>query len=403
MKQTRFYLTNIPPPYERVILAGVLTNNDDEELFDVDLKEMKMLCATAGAVVYDTVVQKREAPTASTYIGKGKLLEICELMKKHNCQTLVIDAQLSPGQIRNIEKIVQAKIIDRAQLILDIFAKHAKTTEAKIQVELAQMKTLYPRLTHAWTHFSQQVGGIGTKGPGEKQLEVDRRLIKKRINELTSKLKQIEKSRSVQRKMRENMFKVTLIGYTNVGKSSLLNAMSKADVFVENRLFATLDTSTKRVYIPEYGEIIVSDTVGFLRKLPPHLVASFRGTLEVVCEADLLLIVMDASSSWSDQQLATVNQVLFDLNAHKIPHLLIFNKVDLVKDNIERKKLEVKYPDALLISAFSKNDIMLLKKRIAEIIKNYKREESGFLALEKKVKHLNRDPNAPQGLPWEEK
>lgn len=296
MKTTRVFDTDFPPPSERVILAGLFTGGTDPELFEIDMKEMKMLCATAGATIAETVVQRRDAPVSSTYIGTGKLVEICALMKKHRCKTVIIDAQLSPGQVRNIEKIVEGKVIDRAQLILDIFAKHARTNEARIQVELAQMKTLYPRLTHAWTHFSQQVGGIGTKGPGEKQLEVDRRLIQKKISDLNGKLKVIEKSRATQRKSRAGEFKVTLVGYTNVGKSCLLNALSGADVLVQNRLFATLDTATRRTFIQGIGEIVISDTVGFLRKLPLHLVASFKGTLEVVSQADLLLIVMDAAS-----------------------------------------------------------------------------------------------------------
>jgi|WetSurMetagenome_2_1015567.scaffolds.fasta_scaffold00186_36 GTPase len=403
MKPTRLFDTNVPPATERVILAGLLTGGDDPELFEIDMKEMRMLCATAGAAIAETVAQRRDAPVASTYLGPGKLLEIRNLMARHKCRTVVIDAQLSPGQVRNIEKIVEGKVIDRGQLILDIFARHARTNEARIQVELAQMKTLYPRLTHAWTHFSQQVGGIGTRGPGEKQLEVDRRLIQKKISDLNDRLKDIEKSRATQRKSRASEFKVTLVGYTNVGKSSLLNALSGASVLVENRLFATLDTATRRTFIPGVGEIVLSDTVGFLRKLPHHLVASFRGTLEVVSRANLLLIVMDAASPWSERQLATVNEVLDGLSAGAIPRLLVFNKIDLVADPVERKRLSLAYPDALFVSALSQGDMALVKERIAEVMRNYKKETAILDIIAKKTRELAREDGPEYGLPWDRK
>jgi GTP-binding protein HflX len=401
MRPTRLFDTDIPPPTERVILAGLLTNTTDQELFDIDMKEMRMLCATAGASIIETMVQRRDAPVASTYMGPGKLAEIGALMKQHRCKTLIIDAQLSPGQVRNIEKIVEGKVIDRGQLILDIFAKHARTNEARIQVELAQMKTLYPRLTHAWTHFSQQVGGIGTKGPGEKQLEVDRRLIQKKISDLKDRLKKIEKSRATQRKSREGEFKVTLVGYTNVGKSCLLNGLSGADVLVQNRLFATLDTATRRTFIQGIGEIVISDTVGFLRKLPHDLVASFKGTLEVVSQADLLLIVMDAASPWSNLQLATVRDVLADLGAERVPQLLLFNKIDCVTDPVERKRLSVNYPDALFVSALSLPDMTMVKEHIAEIIRTYKKDAAAADIIAQKTRDLNSDPEEVIGLPWD--
>jgi GTP-binding protein HflX len=406
MKPSRLHNTDVPSPSERVILAGVLLDSQDHDVFEIDMKEMAMLCATAGARIVETVVQRREAPVASTFIGSGKLAEIKDLMHKHSCKTVIIDGQLSPGQVRNIEKVIEGKIIDRSQLILDIFAKHAKTNEARIQVELAQMKTLYPRLTHAWTHFSQQVGGIGTKGPGEKQLEVDRRIIQKKISDLNDRLKKIEKSRTTQQKSRGPSFKVTLVGYTNVGKSSLLNSLSGADLLVENKLFATLDTATRRTFIPGIGEIVISDTVGFLRKLPHHLVASFKGTLEVVSQADLLLIVMDAASDWSDLQLATVSDVLADLSASAIPRLLVFNKIDLVKDPFALKKLSVKYPDALMVSAFSKSDMRNVKEHIAGIIRTYKKETAISDIIARKTKQLSQEADETSAgsskLPWEQ-
>ena len=329
---------------EKIILAGLQTSGTDPALFEEDMHEMQLLCETAGASVVAIITQKRERPESSTYLGRGKIEEIRAVMKANDAKTLIIDAQLSPAQVRNIEKIVQGKVIDRSQLILDIFAKHARTSESRIQVELAQMRTLYPRLTHAWTHFSQQVGGIGTRGPGEKQLEIDRRLVQKKISDLKDKLKKIEKARLTQRKSRDESFRVTLVGYTNVGKSSLLNALCGADVLVENKLFATLDTSTRRVFIPGADNVVISDTVGFLRKLPHHLVASFKSTLSVVSEAQLLILMLDASSEWSEQQLQTVQSVLKELGAENTPRLIVFNKIDLVKDPFVRKQISIKHP-----------------------------------------------------------
>jgi GTP-binding protein HflX len=371
-----------PPPLERVILAGVQTPQTETDLFETDMQEMQMLCATAGAQVVAVITQKRQTPVASTYIGQGKLEEIKALMKEESCTGLVIDAALSPGQVRNIEQIIETKVIDRSQLILDIFAQHACTNEAKIQVELAQMRILYPRLTRAWSHFSQQMGGIGTRGPGEKQLEVDRRLVQKKISDLAGKLKKIEKSRITQRKSRDPYYKVTLVGYTNVGKSSLLNALSGSDVLVENKLFATLDTATRRTFIPGFGTIVISDTVGFLRKLPHQLVASFKSTLEVVAEAHLLMLIMDASSFLTDHQLKTVNEVLNELAPADIPRLLVFNKMDKVTDPFERKKLEIAYPQAVFVSALQATDMDKLKQTIAEcaVAWTQEREKDAIIA-----------------------
>lgn len=373
---------------EKVIVAGLLTSEINPDLFEEDMQEMLLLCNTAGAEVISVVNQKRDHPAASTYLGAGKLEEIGRTMKSTSAKTLVIDAQLSPGQIKNIENVIQGKVIDRGQLILDIFAKHARTNEAKIQVELAQMRLLYPRLTHAWTHFSQQVGGIGTKGPGEKQLEVDRRLVKKKISDLKEKLKKIEKNRIVQRKSRDQAFKAALVGYTNVGKSSILNALCGSEVLVENKLFATLDTSTRRAFIPGTGNIVISDTVGFIRKLPHQLIASFKSTLSVVSESDLLILVMDASSEWINQQLQTVHNVLVELNADKIPSLLVFNKIDLVQDPFLKKRLSLAYPEAIFISAFNKEDIAELKRFISQEVINFEKVKQAADIIYKKTKDL---------------
>ncbi len=375
---------------EKVVIAGLLTSDIDPELFNEDIQEMQMLSATAGATVISTIVQKRDRPATSTYIGRGKLDEIKAIMHDNGSNTLIIDAQLSPGQIKNIEKVINGKVIDRGQLILDIFAKHARTNEARIQVELAQMRTLYPRLTHAWSHFSQQVGGIGTKGPGEKQLEIDRRLVQKKIADLKEKLEKIEQDRVIQRQGRSDIFRAVLVGYTNVGKSSILNGLCGSQVLVENKLFATLDTATRRAYIPGSGTIVISDTVGFLRKLPHHLVASFRSTLSVVFEAQLLLVVVDASSEWVDQQLQTVNNVLKDLNADSIPKLLVFNKIDLVEDPFIRKKLSLSYPEGIFISAFNKEKLNSLKELIAAAVKDYEKEKKMIEIIRQKTKDQNR-------------
>ncbi len=364
-----------PKPNERVVLVGLQTSADNPILFEEDIQEMIMLCKTAGADVVEVVIQKRDKPEASTYIGKGKLAEVRGMMREQKCTSLVIDAELSPGQIRTIEQKTSGKVIDRSQLILDIFALHARTNEARIQVELAQLRTLYPRLTHAWTHFSQQVGGIGTRGPGEKQLEVDRRLVQKKISDLRAKLKKVEKSRDTQRKRRRKEFNIALVGYTNVGKSSLLNALSGADVLVENKLFATLETSTRRTFLPGVGSVVISDTVGFIRKLPHHLVASFRSTLEVVTDADLLLIIMDASSAWLSQQLSTVTEVLDDLGAHDVPRMMVLNKSDLLPDTFERKKIAIDYGNPAFVSAVEKEGIDDLKQRIADEIRQSRTEQ----------------------------
>jgi len=357
-----------PAPAEKVILASFCNGQEDPRLFDEDLAEMVMLLKTAGAEVIDVVVQNGETPKASTYLGSGKLDEIAHSMKEHGCTALVIDAELSPGQVRNIEKIIEAKVLDRNQLILDIFALHAKSNESKIQVELAQMETMYPRLTHAWSHFSKQYGGMGTRGPGEKQLEVDRRLVKKKITDLKERLEKIERSRDTQRSQRSSAVKGAIVGYTNVGKSTLLNALSKSDVLVENKLFATLDTASRKVYLPHTGEIILSDTVGFLRKLPHDLVASFRSTLEVVREADFLIIVMDATSAWMMQQHETVLSVLSDMSITDKPMIRIFNKADMVSDPFTVKSISNTFPDALLMSALRKEDNLLLKEKIRETV-----------------------------------
>jgi GTPase len=390
---------NSTEPYrEKAVIAGLLTPDMDRSLFEEDMNEMELLCDTAGAEVAGVFRQQRTCIATGTYLGVGKLREIKSAMRTSDATTLVIDAHLAPGQIKAVEKIVQGKVIDRGQLILDIFAMHARTAEARLQVELAQMRMLYPRLTHAWTHFSQQVGGIGTRGPGEKQLEVDRRLVQKRITDLKRKLSKIERGRVIQRGGRGALFQAALVGYTNVGKSSLLNALCGSSVLVENKLFATLDTSTRRSYIPGAGTIIISDTVGLLRKLPHHLIASFRSTLTEVSEANLLLVVMDASSCWNEQQMATVEEVLADLDAGGIPRLIVFNKADRIDDPFSRKKLMLQWPDALFTSVFDKDSIGALKTAIAESVREFtSARKKDNLILHTTSRYLRND--VPVGAP----
>jgi GTP-binding protein HflX len=379
---------------EKVVIAALQTSDIQQELFDEDIGEMQMLCETAGAEVIATVIQKRDRPVTSTFIGEGKLAEIKEMMKNAGATTLIIDAQLAPGQVRNIEQIIGAKVIDRGQLILDIFAAHARTNESKIQVELAQMRMLYPRLTHAWSHFSKQYGGLGTRGPGEKQLEVDRRLVQNKITDLKERLEKIEKERVTQRKKRSNIFQVAIVGYTNVGKSSMLNSLCGSDILVENKLFATLDTSTRKLYIPGAGEIVITDTVGFLRKLPHHLVASFKSTLSVIQDAQLLIVVLDASSFWVAQQIQTVNEVLKDLGAEGIPQIRVFNKIDLVEDPFVKKQLSIDYPDATFVSTFNKEDMVELKSLIGKEVVRYENDKKASEIIYQKSKDSALNDNA---------
>ncbi|MBD3390569.1 MAG: GTPase HflX [Chitinivibrionales bacterium] len=385
-----------PPPNERIILAGLLVPGMDRDLFEEDMQEMVQLCRTAGADVIDVQVQKRDRPVAATYLGSGKLKELRGTLKARKCKTLVIDAELSAGQVRTIEKVIDGKVIDRSQLILDIFAQHARTNEARIQVELAQLRTLYPRLTRAWSHFSQQVGGIGTRGPGEKQLEVDRRLVQRRIADLRNKIRAIERARHTQRKSRKDAYTIALVGYTNVGKSSLLNALCGADVRVENKLFATLDTASRRLFVPEVGNIVLSDTVGFIRKLPHQLVASFMSTLEVVSEADLLMLVLDASSSWIKYQLDTTHEVLKQLGADEVPQLLVLNKADLIADAFARKELALAFPEGEFVSAFAQEDMRGLKSRLSALAQEARREKARAEIIARQTKEMAWGRQAPR-------
>ena len=312
---------------ERAILIGILTpGQKDRDIADY-LDELAFLVDTAGGIPVKNFIQRMDTPNPRTFVGSGKLAEICTFVKENNIDLVVFDDELSATQLRNLEKDLECKILDRTNLILDIFAKRAKTSYAKTQVELAQYQYILPRLTRMWTHLERQRGGIGLRGPGETELETDRRIIRTKIALLKEDLIRIDRQMSTQRKSRGNIVRAALIGYTNVGKSTLMNLLSKSDVFAENKLFATLDTTVRKVVI-ENLPFLLSDTVGFIRKLPHHLVESFKSTLDEVREADILLHVADISHPGFEEQIRIVNQMLNELKATNKPTLLIFNKID---------------------------------------------------------------------------
>ncbi|WP_299666129.1 GTPase HflX [uncultured Polaribacter sp.] len=312
---------------EKAVLIGVITQQQDEEKSEEYLDELEFLTETAGGVAVKRFVQKMEKPNPKTFLGVGKLEEVRDYIESNGIGTAIFDDELSPAQIRNIEKVLDCKILDRTNLILDIFAQRAQTSSAKTQVELAQHEYLLPRLTRLWTHLDKQKGGIGMRGPGETEIETDRRIIRDKIVLLKKRLKTIDKQMAVQRKNRGKMVRVALVGYTNVGKSTLMNVISKSDVFAENKLFATLDTTVRKVVIKNIP-FLMTDTVGFIRKLPTQLVESFKSTLDEVREADLLLHVVDISHPNFEDHIASVNSILDDIKCADKPTLMVFNKID---------------------------------------------------------------------------
>jgi GTPase len=313
---------------EKAILIGVVTQHQDEIQSKEFLDELEFLTLTAGGVTVKRFTQKVDKPFPKTFVGTGKLEEIREYVESHNIGTAIFDDELSPAQIRNIEKVLNCKILDRTNLILDIFAQRAQTSSAKTQVELAQCQYLLPRLTRLWTHLDKQKGGIGMRGPGETEIETDRRIIRDKILILKKKLETIDRQMAVQRKNRGNMVRVALVGYTNVGKSTLMNLISKSDVFAEDKLFATLDTTVRKVVVKNIP-FLMSDTVGFIRKLPTQLVESFKSTLDEVREADLLLHVVDISHPNFEDHIASVNTVLNEIKSGGKPTIMVFNKIDV--------------------------------------------------------------------------
>jgi GTP-binding protein HflX len=318
-----------------------------------DTEELALLVDTAGAEVIDTLHQRRQAPDTATYVGRGKLAQIKESVIEGGANLVVFDNELSPAQGRNLEHELEVNVLDRTELILDIFARHARTRQARLQVELAQLQYLLPRLTRLWHHLERQAGGIGTRGPGETQLETDRRLIRRRIGQLKKSLAEIGTRQDVQRRRRHDLFRAALVGYTNAGKSTLMNAITDAGVTVRDQLFATLDATTRRVETDERHRFLLTDTVGFIRKLPHHLVESFRATLQEVADADMLIHVVDASSPDPEQQIESVNAVLAEIVPQEKPALLVFNKMDLVAAEQTVNCYSRLHPGALFVSSLS--------------------------------------------------
>ncbi len=312
---------------EKAILIGVITPEQKERMVAEYLDELDFLADTAGAIVKHRFTQKLDMPNPRTFVGSGKLIEIANYVEEHEIDLVIFDDELSPTQMRNIEKELSCRILDRTNLILDIFAKRARTAHAKTQVELAQYQYLLPRLTRMWTHLERQRGGIGMRGPGETEIETDRRIIRDKITKLKNDLAKIDKQKATQRKNRGRSVRVALVGYTNVGKSTIMNVLSKSDVFAENKLFATLDTTVRKVVVGNLP-FLLSDTVGFIRKLPHNLVESFKSTLDEVREADILVHVVDISHQGFEDQIRIVESTLHEIGARDKPTFMVFNKID---------------------------------------------------------------------------
>ncbi len=376
------------PIQESAILIGVAHHQQDFFTVEEYLEELAFLVDTAGGNPVKKFIQKLEYPDPRTYVGKGKLEEIRAYISLHEVDIAVFDDELSPSQIRNIERELKCRILDRNNLILDIFAKRARTAHSRTQVELAQCEYLLPRLTRMWTHLEKQRGGIGLRGPGEQEIETDRRILRYRISLLKKKLEEIDKQKTTERKNRREMVRMALVGYTNVGKSTVMNLLSKSDVFAENKLFATLDTTVRKMVIQDLP-FLLSDTVGFIRKLPHTLVESFKSTLDEVREADILVHIVDISHPAFEEQIEVVNQTLTDIGASDKPMIMLFNKIDqyshvkkedddltpVQKENLTLKDLEntwmaKNHLPSIFISARKKTNIDVLKNAIyQEVLK----------------------------------
>jgi GTPase len=366
-------MIELEPPQERALLVGAPPKWLPQATADEHLEELARLTDTAGALVLGTVRQRLESPHPKYYLGEGKAEELREQARAARASLIVFDEELSPAQGKNLEELTGIRLMDRAELILDIFATRARTAEAKLQVELAQLQYLLPRLTRMWVHLSRVRGGIGMRGPGETQLETDRRMISQRIDRLKDELERVARQRATQRRGREDVFQAALVGYTNAGKSSILKRISGSDIFVEDRLFATLDATTRAVELDDGFAALVTDTVGFIRKLPHHLVASFRATLEETTEADLLLHVIDASHSSWEEQKEVVDEVLASLGVHEQPTLLVFNKIDRLthaEENAARERAAALYPQpAVFVSTLTKDGLEPLRDALRERVR----------------------------------
>jgi GTP-binding protein HflX len=368
---------------ESCVLVGVITSEITEETAQEHLDELEFLAETAGAITVEKFTQKLPYPNPRTYVGTGKLEEIRQYIKATDTELVIFDDELSPSQLRNIERELECKVLDRTILILDIFASRARTFHAKTQVELAQLQYMLPRLTRMWTHLERQKGGIGLRGPGESQIETDRRIIQQRISLMKERLKEIDKQMTVQRSNRGQLVRVALVGYTNVGKSTLMNLLSKSEVFAENKLFATLDTTVRKVVIDNMP-MLLTDTVGFIRKLPQQLMESFKSTLDEVREADLLIHVLDISHPSFEDHFNVVNETLNEIDKTEKPTILVFNKIDayqapdLEEDEEDHSSLEylkrtwmskMNKTKCVFISAQNKDNIDELKAVLYEQVK----------------------------------
>lgn len=372
---------------ETAVLVGLITQNQDERQAREYLDELEFLADTAGARVEKQFFQRLDVPNSATFVGSGKLEEINNFIKIHEIDTVIFDDELSPTQLRNIERTLECKVLDRTNLILDIFAKRAQTAHAKTQVELAQYQYMLPRLTRMWTHLERQRGGIGMRGPGETQIETDRRIILDKIARLKVQLEKIDKQKATQRKNRGKLVRIALVGYTNVGKSTIMNMLAKSEVFAENKLFATLDTTVRKMVIGNLP-FLLADTVGFIRKLPHGLVESFKSTLDEVREADILVHVVDISHAGFEEQIDTVNETLSEIKTGEKPTIYVFNKIDAfeyikkddddlspkTKDNLSLEELKNSWmgknnTPSLFISATEKENIEEFKKVLYEEVK----------------------------------
>ena len=374
--------------YEKVVLVGVITSTQNEEKVNEYLDELAFLTYTAGGEVIKRFTQRMEAPHPKTFIGTGKMEELAQFVEENDIRTVIFDDELTPAQQNNIEKILRVKILDRTTLILDIFAQRAQTSYARTQVELAQYQYLLPRLTGLWTHLERQRGGIGMRGPGETEIETDRRIVRDRIALLKKKLETIDKQMATQRGNRGALVRVALIGYTNVGKSTLMNLISKSDVFAEDKLFATLDTTVRKVVIGNLP-FLLSDTVGFIRKLPTELIESFKSTLDEVRDADLLLHVVDISHPNFEDHIASVNQILGEIKSINKPTIMVFNKIDaythltIEDDDLMTEKTSRHFSleewkqtwmnrmngDAIFISAINKENIQEFREKVYQKVR----------------------------------
>ena len=366
---------------ERAILVALNKKDINKELVEEHLTELEELAFTAGAETIIKIIQDKYSIDPAYYIGRGKADELAAMVDYDDINLVVFDDDLSPVQLRNLEILIKRKIIDRSGLILDIFASRAKTKEAKTQVELAQLQYMLPRLTRAWTHLSKQYGGIGTKGPGETQIETDRRIIRTRISHLKEKLDKIELQRKTQSKGRKDFIRISLVGYTNAGKSTLFNLITRSGVLAENKLFATLDSTTRSLDIGINQKLLLSDTVGFIRKLPPNLIASFKSTLKEVKDADIILHVIDISHPYFEDHINVVGKTLKDLGADTKSELKVFNKIDIVNDKSRISYVRNKFNNAVIISAERGINISKFKEKLTSLINETYVEEKIELDL----------------------